>query len=190
MNRDGCHNERLELVYVFLLKLEEAVNAGAEKLGRDALLRMGQLMKLIRLIRNVPSLGLIPEPHVFVCPSCGEDEMKQVAVGHSRSRRPHFPANLGTFSRSDDCSGPSGCPLSLHLAPSPLRFRLVADELAEALNEVCDVGTRPRGLRLDSRSVARLECFNNSGAARERFAGRPAIQRITIPMRCGARKSN
>ena len=35
----------------------------------------GQVMKLIR---SVPSLGAIPELHVFVCPSCGEAETKRV----------------------------------------------------------------------------------------------------------------
>jgi len=35
----------------------------------------GQVMKLIR---SVPSLGTVPELHVFVCPSCGEVETKRV----------------------------------------------------------------------------------------------------------------
>jgi predicted RNA-binding Zn-ribbon protein involved in translation (DUF1610 family) len=35
----------------------------------------GQVMKLIR---SVPSLGTVPELHVFVCPSCGEAETMRV----------------------------------------------------------------------------------------------------------------
>ena len=35
----------------------------------------GQVMNLIRA---VPSLGMIAELHVFVCPACGEAETKRV----------------------------------------------------------------------------------------------------------------
>ena len=37
--------------------------------------RCGQEMKLIRV---VPEAALVPEKHVFVCPSCGEAEIKRV----------------------------------------------------------------------------------------------------------------
>jgi hypothetical protein len=34
--------------------------------------------EVMNLIRSVPSLGMIPELHVFVCPACGEAETKRV----------------------------------------------------------------------------------------------------------------